>query len=380
VPVQVSYKKQLAFFILLTLIFLIVVEIFANIWLYEFHKCGFENNEGLGNIDPEILRKLCIESIESNYAPFSTLTNPFFDEIIKPRRDVGMNSTLIEKNSEGFRGPEFSREKTENHYRIFMMGGSTVFGWGVLDHQTIPYYFQTLFDNSDINYKVEVINLGRPGIASSSEVYILKNRLLIFEPDLIIVYEGWNDAYKFFKLNEERNSPSEWKDRWIEICKLGKQNGFKTMIFLQPIIESGSKSLTQQEILKVVTHKRAIKPTLYLQYAEQLDVMNEHCVSSADLRAVFDNIHEPIFYDPGHMAPLGNKIIAEKIYQFSLPIIIEDLKNIGGEVDNQKTTRLDSDSPLASSSADLDYEYLKEFLINIISPYKTPKVIQLIFE
>ncbi len=374
-PVQVSYKKQLAFFILLTLIFLIVVEVFANIWLYEFYKCGFENNAGMEDIDPEILRKLWIEGIESD------LTNPFFDEIIKPHLGISLNSTLIEINSEGYRGPEFSREKPENHYRIFMMGGSTVFGWGVLDHQTISYYFQTLFDNSDINYKVEVINLGKPGITSYNEVKRLKNRLLIFEPDLIIVYEGWNDAHKFFNLNGEWNSPSQWKNRWIEICKLGKQNGFNTMIFLQPLINSGNKSLTQQEILNVVNpHKRAIEPTLYLQYAEQLDAMNEHCVSSVDLRAVFDNIQEPIFYDPGHMAPLGNKIIAEKIYQFSLPIITEDLKNIDGGVDNQKTTRLDSDSPLASSSADLDYEYLKEFLRDIISPYKTPKVIQLIFE
>lgn len=379
--VVVSYKKQILFGILLLIILLTVIEVFANIWLYKFYRCGFENNEGLEKVAPEILRKLCLESLESNYSPSFTLTNPFFDEIINPTTGIAdLNTTLIEKNSEGFRGPEFSREKPENHYRILMMGGSTVFGWGVLDHQTIPYYFQTLFDNSDINYKVEVINLGEPGISSPGEVHTLKTKSLFFEPDLIIVYEGWNDAYDFFTLNNVKSSPSQWKDRWIGICKLGKQNGFKTMILLQPLINSGNKILTQQEILKVVDRqKRVVEPTLYLQYAEQLDAMNEQCALSVDLRAAFDNVQEPIFYDFGHMGPLGNKIIAEKIYQLSLPIITEDLKNKDGEVDNQKTSHLDSDSPLVSSSVDLDYEYLKEFLRDIISPYKTPKIFSLIF-
>jgi len=379
--VIISYKKQIVLGILLLIVLLTVIEVFTNIWLYGFYKCGFEKNEGMENLDPEILHKLCIESLESNYSPSFTLTNPFFDEKINHVQGiVHLNTTLIEKNSEGFRGPEFSKEKPENYYRILMIGGSTLFGWGVLDHQTIPYYFQTLFDNSDINYKVEVINFGIPGISSPGEVHTLKTKLLFFEPDLIIVYEGWNDAYDFFTLNKASSSPSQWKDRWIEICKLGKQNAFKTMILLQPLINTGNKILTQQEILKVVNpHKRVVGPTLYLQYAEQLDAMNEQCAVSADLRAVFDNIEEPIFYDFGHMGPLGNKIIAEKIYQYSLPIITEDLKNIDEKVDNQKTFSLDSDSPLVSSSVDLGYEYMKEVLREIIWSYKTPKIFSLMF-
>jgi len=376
--VVVSYKKQLILGILLLIILLTVIEVLVNIWLYEFYKCGFENNKGMKNVEPETLRKLCLESLESNSF---TGKNPFFEEIINPTPGIAsLNTTLIEKNSEGFRGPEFSRDKPENYYRILMIGGSTLFGWGVLDHETIPYYFQTLFDNSDNNYKVEVINLGAPGISSSDEVHNLKTKSLFFEPDLIIVYEGWNDAYDFFTLNNVKGSPSQWKDRWIEICKLGNQNGFKTMILLQPLINSGNKILTQQEILKVVErHKRVVEPTLYLQYAEQLDAMNEQCASSVDLRAVFDNIQEPIFYDFGHMGPLGNKITAEKIYELSLPIITEDLKNIDGQIDNQKTYRLDYDSTLVSSSVNSDYEYLKEFLRDIFSSYKTPKIFSLIF-
>ena len=376
--VVVSYKKQLVLGILLLISLLSVVEVFANIWLYEFYKCGFENNEGFENIDPEILHKLCLESLESKSI---TQTNPFFDEIINPTSDIAdLNTTLIEKNSEGFRGPEFSKEKLENHYRIFMIGGSTVFGWGVLDNETIPYYLQKLYENSDVSYKVEVMNFGVPGISSSDEVHNLKTKLLLFEPDLIIVYEGWNDAYDFFTLNKAKSSPSQWKDRWIEICNLGKQNGFKTIILLQPLINSGNKILTQQEILKIVEqHKRVVDPKLYLQYAEQLDPINEQCDLSVDLRAVFDNVQEPIFYDFAHMGPLGNKITAEKIFDISLPIIIEDLKIIDGQEINQKISRLDSNSTLVSSSINLNYDYLEDFLRDFISPYKTPKIFSLIF-
>jgi len=49
--VQVSHKKQLVFLILLTLIFLIVVEVLVNIWLYFFYTCDFADSEIFENVD-----------------------------------------------------------------------------------------------------------------------------------------------------------------------------------------------------------------------------------------------------------------------------------------------------------------------------------------
>ena len=43
--VQVSYKKQFLFGIILLLIILIVVEGFAKIWWYELESCAFEDSD-----------------------------------------------------------------------------------------------------------------------------------------------------------------------------------------------------------------------------------------------------------------------------------------------------------------------------------------------
>ena len=45
----------------------------------------------------------------------------------------------------GFRGTEFSEIKPSDTYRIFMIGGSTMFGAGATsDETTIPGYLQQL--------------------------------------------------------------------------------------------------------------------------------------------------------------------------------------------------------------------------------------------
>jgi len=44
------------------------------------------------------------------------------------------------------------------------------------------------------------------------------------------------------------------------------------------------------------------------------------------LRNVFDSHSETIYYDQGHVGDNGNKIIAERMYNDILPLIINDLK------------------------------------------------------
>ncbi len=61
--VQVSYKKQFVLGILLLIVLLGVIEVFANIWLYNVYRCEFEDNEIFKNTDPVANRKLCLESL-----------------------------------------------------------------------------------------------------------------------------------------------------------------------------------------------------------------------------------------------------------------------------------------------------------------------------
>jgi hypothetical protein len=42
------------------------------------------------------------------------------------------------------------------------------------------------------------------------------------------------------------------------------------------------------------------------------------------LRNSFDHNLETIYFDKGHVGDLGNKIIAEKLFELSLPIVMKN--------------------------------------------------------
>jgi len=371
-PVQVSYKKQFALFLCLFLILLIVIEVFANIWLYYFYRCDFEDNELFLQEDPEINRKICIESLAYGI----TDEQVHWEEGTRSRS--GLDESLVFISSQRFRSPEFSEIKPENTFRIFTIGGSTTFGAGVLDNQTYPYYLQELFDSSDVNFKVEVINTGWAKHWSLTETELIKNRILSFDPDLFIVYDGWNEINEQIIRNDERASPQLWKERWIEICELGKNDGFQTIVTLQPLASTGEKILTEQEYLFTTKsrNKRLVDP--YPQYAEQLAEMEKHCTITKDLRNLFDNIPEPIYYDLGHTGPRGNQIIAEKMFQISLPLVIKGYENKDLN-DNYQVTD-DINNQMVSKNFYPSSEEFSRTLKSIIVLYKTPKVIPLIFQ
>ena len=77
------------------------------------------------------------------------------------------------------------------------MGGSTAFGYGsTSDDTAIPGYLQIMYDARNLPFEVEVINAGISGVTSYTEYNMVKDRLLDMEPDLFIIYDGWNDASK----------------------------------------------------------------------------------------------------------------------------------------------------------------------------------------
>jgi len=377
--VQVSYKNQFVVYIFLLLVFLIAVELVANFWLYNIYRCDFENNEIFNEINPETNRKLCLESLDYDFTK-ETITD-----------QVALAEKLMQLNSHNIRAHEFTEQKPENTIRIFIIGGSTTYGSGVLDDETFPHYLQTMFDNSELNFDVEVINSGIMGLISRGESGLIKDKWINYEPDIFIVFDGWNDMRAQLQGNKPVASPTLWKQRWMEICDLGKQRDFDTIITIQPFVKSGNKILTEQEIVQYTKKVSMISgPIEYLelseQYVEQLNQLNNHCTLTADLRGIYDDIHEPIFWDAIHVGPLGNEIIAEHVYELSLPVVMKRAQNdlydedsissvnYGGSSDSGINDNLDSEN--------FDY-YLEQSyssLKTILFPYKTPKVIDLIFQ
>ena len=138
--------------------------------------------------------------------------------------------------------------------------------------------------------KIEVINAGIFGATSEQEYKMIKNKISLLDPDLVIVYDGWND---WEKLPVEKTIQN-----WESFCKLGKNEGFDTVVVVQPLTITGNRVLTEQEttnIFEIFTYLE--KSQQYVDAFEELDNM---CTKTADFRKVFDYVQGPIFRDNGH--------------------------------------------------------------------------------
>ncbi len=307
--VQVSYKKQITLGIIGIAILLLVVEIVANVWWVTQIHCEFEQNEIFQNFDEVEKRQLCLD-----FYNLKTSGN----EII-PDQDTGS----ITINSLGFRGSEFSTVKPTDTYRIFMIGGSTMFGAGATsDETTIPGYLQHILNEKDLMFGIEVINSGIQGADSNTELNLIEQKLVRFSPDLVIIYDGWNDL-------RANNTPIMVKENWKRICEFGEQNNFDVIVTLQPIAGFGNKILTEQELeysqFGTDYNNNPLIELLpvYQDYAEKLSEINS-CTGTFDLRDVFDTEIEPIYWDQGHVSDKGNSIVAKSLGNTIFPIVLDN--------------------------------------------------------
>lgn len=284
--------------------------------------------------------------------------------------EPNQHKATVNINSFGFRGPEIPQEKPEGTYRIFVVGGSTTISLRApSDDLTHPGFLQERFDNAGLDFKVEVINAGVPSFASTQELTLVQKKLINFAPDLIIIYDGSNDInlpygytpaktdlrsviadgfnryvpfwetvpviYHYFSSSKENptsydfddsdvpRKASLWKENLKTVCQLGNQNGFETVIALQPILGTGKKQLTEHERNqhRIFNHDKVV-PAYDLFYQE-MEELSKHCTKTADLRDVFDNVTDDVYFDNTHVGYQNNKIIADRIYEEILPIVLE---------------------------------------------------------
>ena len=358
--VQVSYKKQIAFFIILGIIFLAVVEITIRIYDYNFPNCRFLESEVFGDIDHDLRLDICRDNSGVKWE-----TDPLH---LVPNQ----NFKAINVNSDGFRGNEL---QIKPDYRIFVIGGSTTFGVGATsDFSTIPYLLQVKINEKFPNHKIEVINAVTPQAYSFTESRLIKEKILSHNPDMLIIYDGWNDLQHDYGLYSEGTDPIltdkiirfigksdyvtpkvllshyfnlkydstnvikfdyeymdkkiiSWKNTWQEICGLGEEYNFETVITLQPLVGTGNKVLTLEEQTHFEKYDGDSKIFHYSSYANALNELDTKCSMISDLRNVFDTNSETVFYDFGHLGDNGNRIVANYLYERILPIVSEQITN-----------------------------------------------------
>jgi len=123
--------------------------------------------------------------------------NPYLSEILKPSSHTRLGDATIDVNSLGFRGDEFEPKKPPGVYRIFVLGGSTTFGYPESipsNQETYPYKLQVDLRERLHDPKLEVVNAGVTGYTLRTSLVNFATRITWYEPDLIIVYHAVNDA------------------------------------------------------------------------------------------------------------------------------------------------------------------------------------------
>ena len=101
-------------------------------------------------------------------------------------------------NSYGYRGEEFSLHKPDGSYRIVAVGGSTTYGIDIEDFRhSYPYQLGEYLRQQG-HENVEVINAGVVGYTSHQTLINIQFRVLPLQPDLVVIYQGYNDIHSRF--------------------------------------------------------------------------------------------------------------------------------------------------------------------------------------
>lgn len=257
--------------------------------------------------------------------------------------DLNLSYTYI--MGDGYPGFQVLGENKETDYKIVLLGGSTTDGGlGVYKSWADFLYEQCA------PYHVTIFNGGISGYTSTQELVKLLRDVLNLKPDMVIVYDGVNDAnnnykgkpYNFkyleqvFSSGRGKNSLLERDDLQINTHYLNAAESFAIWIsnieimhviaqsknisffsFLQPMLASKKREfLTIREKGYIgicsLCYKRYLSDGFeYRRLIKEQKITDTHDYVF-DLSDIFDE--KDVYVDVCHVCEDGNRIIAEKIW------------------------------------------------------------------
>jgi len=137
----------------------------------------------------EVNRRIAEEAMESNR---------FIQESWIEFRNMDYNGRYMHMSGVNRRSsPDGFYNNTDDTLDIYFFGGSTMFGFNVMDNETIPSQFAELYKQKYPNGKsIRVLNFGTPTYYSYQELMLLSN--LIYnghKPDVAVFLDGINDFW-----------------------------------------------------------------------------------------------------------------------------------------------------------------------------------------
>lgn len=125
---------------------------------------------------------------KKHFFEFSKIKTKYYDHIVWRRNDFN-GETITIKN--GYRMNN-TNENFKLNKDIWIFGGSTTWGTGSDDKNTIPSLIEKLTN-------ISTLNLGETGYSTTQELNLLLRELVKHKPKIIIFYDGVNDTGKCMK-------------------------------------------------------------------------------------------------------------------------------------------------------------------------------------
>lgn len=311
-----------------------------------------------------------------NYKEYSW-TKLHFKEFRKTKREyrsytgwrtLAFSGKTININEEGVRFTPQSIKVDEHSDLVVFIGGSTTRGYGSTDSLTIPALVSLYADG-----RYKTLNFGESGYRAYQGYLFLQNNIYNgLRPDVIVSYDGVNDVnghrielrpdshtrehqikeilkgkdqselkknlslkhylfspiqtmIKRYKLSDKSSniffdySPKRSElvartllNSWLATKNMADEYGAEYLAILQPAASVGHPKLDHFKLDTI----NELQQKYYYPYVRDLikndSVYKELKGSFLDLSHSFD-VDEYIFFDPGHVTPNGNLIIAKKI-------------------------------------------------------------------
>lgn len=181
---QMSFTRKLVFSLLLF--------VFTFLFIFGIGEIAVRLLSPTGYVTPDTMRENSLE-----YQP------AVFARSIYPQRVQYAEGGRVRINNLGYRGKDFSIDKSKDVIRIVCIGGSQVLDGAQKEGHDWSALLER--DLRTSGHKVEVINAGVAGNASCDSLGRFFSEIWMLQPDYVIVCHAWNDL-KYFKNIKPDNS------------------------------------------------------------------------------------------------------------------------------------------------------------------------------
>jgi lysophospholipase L1-like esterase len=140
-----------------------------------------------------------------DFPVIDTTTMPFIYQISdNPKMGYALRPGMGDMNSAGFRDFEYPKNKNPDVARIAVIGDSIAFGIGASQRETAYAKRLEMLLNKESKKRFEVLNFGVPGYGTVQIFERFKDKVMGYEPDIVIYGYWFNDFQRYGGDRRER--------------------------------------------------------------------------------------------------------------------------------------------------------------------------------